>query len=1249
MGADATTVQAGSVDTGGSTRRPRRGLPLARSLAFWFSVVAVFSSGLVGGLTYYLVGKDLRTQMAASLEMLRDEKAGTLGRWIRERTADLRLWSVAPVMKAICEQNAKVAAVDTPTNTAYLESIRSGFGLLDVCLIDPRSGRAMVSAAKEGRTPAFPQAVRERLLRENGVVITDVFRSEIGERPTLLLAGPVRSGDPETVTGILAFYVDLENDLYPILLESRRLGSSGEIVLVNREGMVQAPLKYHADAVARQTLHALPAKLGASGQTGSFVADDYRGIPVVAAYGHVSEVGWGLVAKQDVEEVNAPARQMARHVGTVTCVALLTAVLAGFLLAGRISTPAVAIAAAARQIGDGNMIVRAREEGPAEIVQVAASLNTMVEEVSRRMRVSRALSAIYAVAGSHGGMDPLLEALLPRVMDATGSELGTLYLADKEGLVFSLAAAHGIGRDRIVPWFRVSPPDHWLATVAADGKVRLIADLPPQNDLVIVTHAGEARPRALLAIPLKYAQMTIGIMGFAALHDYKPEHLEIAEAVGLVLGQALSACQAGDETRRMAAELQTGNEELTAANEELAAQAEELQEQADELREQATDLEAQRHKAAEADRLKSEFLSNMSHELRTPLNSILALSQLMSGRTDGSICTQDAEYLRIIERNGRHLLGLINDILDLSKIESGRMDLSLTRFEPGHVVTRAMEIAEPLAHEKGLELKTDVQPGPDIHSDADKIHQILVNMLSNAVKFTDQGTVELSVRFRDSTVCFAVRDTGIGIDPSAIDHIFDEFRQVDGSTTRRHEGTGLGLAIARRLAHLLGGRIDVESLPGKGSTFTLALPREYAPVSSAVSQPPPAGHSRPAPVRTSGGRHRTVLVIDDENTACNVLKGLLEEAGYFVVTANSGDEGLRLAAQLRPFAITLDVLMPGMDGWEVLGELKTREETRRIPVVIVSIRPDCQAGAALGAAACIVKPVNREKLLAELNHIARRCLGGRILVVDDNDIAALQIRTALEQHDYVVIVASGGEQALKCIAEAPPDAVVLDLMMPGVDGFQVLEQIRSDERTAGLPVLVLTAKELTAQDKSRLKHNHIQQLIQKGSVNRDELVAAVAGMLECDSIAEPPAVSLAPAIDPQVPSKNESSDSLEHRNRTILVVEDNADNLATMRAILGPSGHELLIARDGQEAIAMAAAHRPGLILMDVQLPVLSGLEAAGRLKADPALAEIPIVALTARAMRGDRETALAAGCDDYLAKPVDPAEVSNIVAKYLR
>ncbi|WP_166405105.1 response regulator [Desulfonema ishimotonii] len=1030
-------------------------------------------------------------------------------------------------------------------------------------------------------------------------------------------------------------------------------------------------------------------------------------------------------------------------------------------------------------------LMRATLKGRNEIARMAGYFNALIGKLQDQFWLRDGLNSLNRELSGDPDYTELMSRSIRFISRYVEACAGVLYSHDPDSGVCELKASFAFV-ERAYLAHRFEAGEGIVGQVALEKSPILLRNIS-REEAVGNTGTVSEPVRHIYALPLLYEDALCGVMEIAAFQPIDPVRKEFLDSAGQVVAAAIYTALQKEEVRSLytASEkanlalksktdaLNTANEKLMGFNDELQAQSEELQAQAEELRTRKAELEVQRRRTEKADRLKSEFLSNMSHELRTPLNSVLALSQLMLSRGTGKKPEQEEEYLRVIERNGRHLLSLINDILDLSRIEADRMDLFLTDFAPWDVITETIETVRPLAEEKGVKMTARADSETmSLYADEEKVRQILLNLLANAVKFTETGEIEIRGKQTADTVSVSVRDTGVGIRKEDLVHIFDEFRQADGSTTRNYEGTGLGLAICQKLARLMGGEITVHSVPGTGSTFTLTLPAysRESPETPEIRRTPP----EPAPVHSgetavSEPKGEAVLVVDDDAAVCSLIRAYLSGAGYRVVTAHGGREALELARQIQPFAITLDILMPDMDGWEVLRTLRADPETAHIPVLMVSVSEDQGTGTALGAAGYVAKPIDRqlllseikktasarkvrrilvvdddplvrnqlEDILAEMGYVIESVAGGRdalasvsahapdmvlldlmmpdmdgfqvldhirsqpdtaqlpviiltakdltgaeretlaqsvnrvitksamdvnlllteiesvlnhhlatagqaepsaagplILVVEDNEVAALQIRSALKEEGYGVHVAPGGSDAIAFVRHRIPDAIILDLMMPEVDGFHVLEEIRSVRQSADLPVLVLTAKELTADDRQRLRHDHVQQLIQKGSLDRDQLVRCV-GALFSDS-------------DPEAPETQGEPRAAPPDDHPLLVVEDNPDNRLTITALLEDLGLPFITADDGQQAVAAARRLRPRLILMDIQLPVLSGLDATRQIKADPALSAIPVVAVTARAMSGDREKMLAAGCDDFLAKPIDPSALETVIRRWV-
>lgn len=589
-------------------------------------------------------------------------------------------------------------------------------------------------------------------------------------------------------------------------------------------------------------------------------------------------------------------------------------------------------------------------------------------------------------------------------------------------------------------------------------------------------HAAEGM-RSALGVPLFRKETPVGalIIGYRTDHEISDAEIELATALASYASIAI-------ENARLLSELQQERD--------LA-----------ELR--AQELTAKNKEVERANKLKSEFVANMSHELRTPLNSILALSQILLDRLDGELNEEQDKQVRIIERNGQNLLRLINDILDLSKIEAGRIDLVPSTFKLADVISSVRSTISPLVVDKGLQLQVEMPPNlPVCYTDENKLKQILLNLLSNAAKFTERGGITIRVT-KDRMVTGAqngdpqrswmtieVQDTGIGIAPEHQATVWEEFRQIDGSLSRQYEGTGLGLAIVRRLVHLLGGEIELSSVVGQGSTFRVSLPTHLS--DKPASQPlvtqgkPP----RPSEERYRSGEKPLVLVVDDDVEVIYILEKYLRDDGYQIETAQTGEEAISKARTLHPFAMTLDVMLPGRDGWEVIQELKSDPQTSDIQIIMLSMLDNRQLGYSLGATDYLVKPVSRNDLLRRLAQLRQERPLHNVVVVDDDPIESRVLATALGDEALNVTTFMSGPPALEWLASNTPDLITLDLMMPGMDGFEVLDVLRRQEHLREVPVLIITAKDIFPEDRERL-NGRISAIIQKGPRQREDLLLEV--------------------------------------------------------------------------------------------------------------------------------------------------------------
>ena len=749
----------------------------------------------------------------------------------------------------------------------------------------------------------------------------------------------------------------------------------------------------------------------------------------------------------------------------ITGISLGIAILLTVNRVRRLSDPVRRLADAANRLAAGQRPVAVTIEAGDEIGQLGQAFNDMTESLGRneaalerKVNESQALQRIGQEISARVALEPTLQLIADRARDLLQAEECLLALREGESDTFAMQAHSGSVSESLTQ-LRFQAGDHSVSgRVALTAEPVLVHDYPeeyPDSPYLAAVRATGIRSQ--VAVPLKTRETVIGVLLVQSRTPAKFRE-DDRRLLSALADQAAIAIESG----RLFAQVRQYAEELEVKVEVRTHQLQELNRQ----------LEA-------ASRHKSAFLASMSHELRTPLNAIIGFSRLVMRRSRDVLPTRQYENLEKILVSAEHLLALINDVLDLSKIEAGRVEVRPVAFDVEPLVDLCLRTVEPLVKSEQVRLVKAVDADlPRLHTDEDKVKQILLNLLSNAVKFTDEGTITVTVARRGHDVTLAVADAGIGIPADKLDLIFEEFRQVDSGSTRKHGGTGLGLSISRRFARLLGGDLTVASTPGVGSVFTLRLPLRYEagpPVARAGAPAPDGPHPRP-----EGGR--LILAIDDDPDAIYLLQENLAEAGYRVVGALGADEGLRKARELLPFAITLDITMPQRNGWEVLHDLKADPATRDIPVIVVSIVDSKELGYRLGAADYLLKPFDREAIVGTLARMPSR--QGRLLVVDDDPHVVDLVRQFLEGEPYEVAAAADGEEALAAIARQPPDIILLDLHMPDVDGFAVIEQLQQNARGRAIPIIVLTAKRLEPAERSWLDQS-VVKVVQKLGLDRD--------------------------------------------------------------------------------------------------------------------------------------------------------------------
>jgi CheY-like chemotaxis protein/signal transduction histidine kinase len=607
----------------------------------------------------------------------------------------------------------------------------------------------------------------------------------------------------------------------------------------------------------------------------------------------------------------------------------------------------------------------------------------------------------------------------------------------------------------------------------------------------------------------------------------------------------------------------------------------------------------------EAARLKSEFLANFSHEIRTPLNGILGYCDLVLREEGSRLTPHGRRDLNVIKSNAKTLLALINDILDLSKIEAGRVDVVREEVDLAGIADECVATVRELLKGKDVTVGCSIDPeAQTIFTDSLKIRQVLLNLLSNAAKFTESGEILVEGRAEGSTLVLSVEDTGAGIPANQLDYIFEKFRQVDGTSTRKVGGTGLGLAIVREMTRILGGRVDVVSTLGRGSKFTVTLPNAFEVDGVGTAVAPRL--ERAAYASTPAEEAPLVVIIDDDPMIITLLEGALEKEGFRVVAEADGVSGLQAVRRHRPAAVILDIHLPRLDGWSALSEIKNDPSTNHIPVLIISVEEERGRGFSFGACDFLVKPFDPERLIDVVKRNIRDT-GGTVLVVDDEAHARELVTRNLRAAGFSCQEAQDGEDALLKARVMKPSLLVLDLQMPRMDGFEVLAHLRNEG--SNTPVIVLTGRSLDQNDEAMLRAG-LAHVIKKGGLAMDSVVNQARSLLR---------------------------DSKQTRRKLprVLYVEDSPQNRDIVRRYL-QSEYEVLEAEDGEHGVERAKRDVPDVILMDISLPRMDGLEATMKIKAIPQTGHIPVIALTAHVSKEDRDRAKRAGCMEYLTKPVE-------------
>ncbi|WP_244201619.1 response regulator [Flavobacterium cutihirudinis] len=958
-----------------------------------------------------------------------------------------------------------------------------------------------------------------------------------------------------------------------------------------------------------------------------------------------------------------------------------------------------AISTIATNISKGNYDIRVDDTKADALGSVGESLNTMgvnlkhsFDLLSQKEWLQSGIAELNNTMLGDKTLEKLSKDIIEFLCNYTNSSAGVLYVIDGNELL----AAGGYSYIPSKTRERIQKGEGLIGQAIASKKVLELKTLTPDN--IQINYAlGQVKPTHIVAVPL-FDNKIEGALEVASIYGYSELHLEFFSVIANNIGIALRSTQNRrrvmellEETKAQSEELQQQHTELEAINAELEAQTEKLQASEEELRVQQEELEQTNEELSERSvlleeknneiqkksealelttRYKSEFLANMSHELRTPLNSILLLSRLLSENNNQSMNTEEIEFAKVIQSSGNSLLGLIDEILDLSKIEAGKMELEFLDVSTKEITDTLWNLFNLVAKEKGIEFEIIAREAPIvIKTDKMRLEQILKNLISNAIKFTEKGKVSLEIKIStddEKIICFIVKDTGIGIPLEKQPLVFEAFQQADGSTKRKYGGTGLGLSISRELAKLLKGEIILHSKVNEGSSFTLCLPvfgaaynkinvEKIPPMDFTELEPevePVVAKKYISPVipdEIDDDRNsikvgdKVILIVEDDVNFAKSLLTFTRQKGYKGVVAVRGDYALNFTVLYKPVGILLDIELPVKSGWEVLEELKNHSETKHIPVHIMSSHKLKQESLLKGAVDFLDKPVAFEKIpdvFLRIEHIINK-EAQKVLIIEDNPKHAKALAYFLETYNINSEIKSEVSEGLQALNKTEVDCVILDMGIPDKQAYQILDGVKKNPGLENLPVIVFTGKSLSLKEEVKIK-KYADSIIVKTAHSYQRMLDEVSLFLHL------------------VEDKKEGKDKKEGykklnllnnilHDKKVLIVDDDVRNIYSLTKALEVFKMNIITAFDGNEAIKILNENPDtDVVLLDMMMPNMDGYETAEKIRSNPKYLNLPLIAVTAKAMTGDREKCIKAGASDYITKPVDVDQLLSLLRVWL-
>lgn len=960
----------------------------------------------------------------------------------------------------------------------------------------------------------------------------------------------------------------------------------------------------------------------------------------------------------------------------------------------------------AAQISTGDYNILLDQNAKNNLGSVAEPLNNMAESLQNSFNsleekewLSSSIAELNNRMVGEKNMEKLASDILASITEHTESRVAAIYLLEEDNQLH-LTGSYAMVESEIKRTLKIG---EGIVGEAFRSAKKILVENISDNEATISYATGKTKPKSIIAIPITRYNITLGVIELGSTNDFSPLQLEFLHSIAGNIGLAFYSAQNRikmqellEETQAQSEELQTQHAELENINEELEAQSQKLLASEEELRvqqeelmqsnqeleertglleeknalieERNIDIQQKSIELQQSTKYKSEFLANMSHELRTPLNSILLLSKLMTESDD--LDEQYVEYGAVMQSSGQGLLTLIDEILDLSKIESGKMTLEINDVPLEDITSDMRMLFNPMAKEKNLALNIEIESETSkiVSTDKQRLEQVLKNLLSNAIKFTSQGSVSLQVSndTAKEKMIFKVTDTGIGIAENKLNMVFEAFQQADGSTQRKYGGTGLGLSISRELARLLGGEIDLKSTEGKGSVFTLTIPidvKEEAatplpepqrekpvyPVAEIEKQPERyiATHI-PQPIKDDRDNilegDKVILIIEDDTAFAKILLDFSRSRNYKVIVAVRGDVGLEMAQAFKPLAILLDIQLPIMDGWQVMEALKANPSTKPIPVHIMSSMKFKQESLLRGAVDFINKPFALEQMqevFKKLENALNRS-PKKVLIVEENEQHAKALSFFLSENSIKTDIVNNVAESIDALQKNEIDCVILDMGMPGRNAYETLETIKQNKGLEQLPIIVFTGKSLSKGEESRIK-KYADSIVVKTAYSYQRILDEAGLFLHI--------------VEEKNKKKQEKTGGYENlgelrnilKGKTVLLADDDVRNIFSLTKALELHGMKVLPAMDGKEALNILKEDQTiDIVLMDMMMPEMDGYETIREIRIAPQFKNLPVLAVTSKAMMGDREKCIAVGASDYISKPVDIDQLVSLLRVWL-